>query len=107
MAGCLIVVRVFLNSKTSKRGKLADAEVHFQDGPMRGLRLCGFGVWGTRASQETREATNVTFPRQAYQTRKKEKRDYMILRTQPGMPASRVNEITELILDAYEEERQA
>lgn len=29
-------------------GKLADAELHFTEGPLAGLRLVGFAVWEAR-----------------------------------------------------------
>jgi hypothetical protein len=67
--------------------------------------MCGFGVWGDKLPKDQKEKTSVTFPKQSYQTRSKEKRDYMILRPQPGMPPSTISELTSLILDAYEAER--
>jgi len=35
-------------STSTPAGKLADAELHFTDGPLAGLKLVGFGVWERR-----------------------------------------------------------
>jgi hypothetical protein len=43
---------------TTPPGKLADAELHFHDGPLAGLKLIGFAVWERR----TGSGRNVTFP---------------------------------------------
>jgi hypothetical protein len=42
-----VVVKITQNGKEKNvpAGKLADAEVHFTDGPMHGLKLIGFTVW--------------------------------------------------------------
>jgi hypothetical protein len=101
-----LVVSIVCHNKASKSNKLADAEIHFTAGPMRGLRLCGFTIYG-KWEQKKLTATNVTFPKRTYQTRQKETRDYMLLRPQPGVPAERVNDIAELILAAYESQKTA
>jgi len=41
-------------------GKLADAELHFTDGALEGLKLIGFAVWESRGGGSGR--LNVTFP---------------------------------------------
>ncbi len=41
-----------------ERPKLADAELHFTDGPVAGMKLTGFAVWEHRDSGKR----NVTFP---------------------------------------------
>lgn len=54
--------RFFPNDKGNPPGKLADAELHFQDGPFAGLKLIGFSIWERKGG-----GRNVTFPaRQAY-----------------------------------------
>ena len=57
-----MVVKITPNDKGNPPGKLADAELHFTDGPLEGLKLIGFGVWETR----TGARRNVTFPARAY-----------------------------------------
>ena len=43
-----MVVKIMPNDKGTPTGKLADAELHFTDGEMQGLRLLGFAVWERR-----------------------------------------------------------
>ena len=43
-----MVVKIMPNDKGTPSGKLADAEVHFTDGELQGLRLLGFAVWERR-----------------------------------------------------------
>ena len=56
-------------------GKLADAELHFTDGPLAGLKLIGFAVWERRTSREV----NVTFPARQYAVNG-ERRSFALLR---------------------------
>src|SRR5262245_43950754 len=53
-----MTLRFVANVRRRSRGKLADVELHFDEGPLSGLKLIGFGVW--RGRQET--AWRVTFP---------------------------------------------
>jgi hypothetical protein len=39
-----ITVTITPNDKGNPAGKLADAELHFTDGPLSGLKLIGFGA---------------------------------------------------------------
>jgi hypothetical protein len=39
-----MTVTIIANDKGNPAGKLADAELHFSDGPLAGLRLIGFGA---------------------------------------------------------------
>ena len=57
-----LVVKITPNDRSNPPGKLADAELHFTDGPLAGLKLLGFGIW------ERRNGTgrNVTFPARNY-----------------------------------------
>jgi len=41
---------------------LADAEIHFTEGPLEGLKLIGFAVWETRGGGKR----NITFPARQY-----------------------------------------
>ena len=45
-------------------GKLADAELHFTDGALEGLKLIGFAIWESRGGSGGR--LNVTFPARQY-----------------------------------------
>ena len=51
-------VRIVPGNTGGPSGKLADAELHFNDGLLAGLKLVGFTVWDRRDSR----ARNVTFP---------------------------------------------
>jgi hypothetical protein len=39
-----MVVKIVPNDKGNPQGKLADAELHFSDGVLEGLKLIGFGA---------------------------------------------------------------
>ena len=39
-----VTVKFVVNEKGNPPGKLADAELHFNDGALAGLKLIGFGV---------------------------------------------------------------
>ena len=39
-----MVVKITPNDKGNPVGKLADAELHFSDGALEGLKLIGFGA---------------------------------------------------------------
>ena len=50
-----MTIKITPNDKGNPPGKLADAELHFTDGPLEGLKLIGFGDLGAprrRAGQE-------------------------------------------------------
>ncbi len=53
-----IVVKITPNEKGNPPGKLADAELHFIDSELDGLKLIGFGIWERRGGT----GRNVTFP---------------------------------------------
>jgi hypothetical protein len=55
-------IKIVANEKGNPPGKLADAELHFSDGPLAGLRLTGFAIWERR----TGGGRNVTFPARSY-----------------------------------------
>ena len=58
-----MVVKIAPNDKNNPPGKLADAELHFTEGLLEGLKLIGFAVWERRAKGGGR---NVTFPARQY-----------------------------------------
>jgi hypothetical protein len=79
----------------------ADAELHFSDGPLGGLKLIGFSIWERRTSG----GRNATFPARQYSVNG-ERRSFALLR--PIIDATAQDRIRELILDAYAEyEEQA
>ena len=43
-----MTIKITPNDKGNPPGKLADAELHFSDGPLEGLKLIGFSIWERR-----------------------------------------------------------
>jgi hypothetical protein len=98
-----MTIKITPNDKGNPVGKLADAELHFGDGPLDGLKLIGFSIWERRGGDGGR---NVTFPSRQY-TVNGERRSFALLR--PIVDASTQNRVRALILEAYAdfEERAA
>ena len=98
-----VVVRITPNEKNNPPGKLADAELHFVDGPLEGLKLIGFAIWERR----TGTGRNVTFPARQYVVNG-ERRSFSLLRPANG-DATAQDRLRELVLQAYAdyEERAA
>ena len=95
-----ITVKIVPNDKGNPPGKLADAELHFTEGALEGLKLIGFSVWERR----TGNGRNVTFPARQYSVNG-ERRSFALLR--PTTDATLTERVRDLILDAYAEyERQ-
>jgi hypothetical protein len=92
-----VVIRILPNDKGNPPGKLADAELHFQDGPFEGLKLIGFAVWERRGNGGGR---NVTFPARQYSVNG-ERRSFALLR--PIVDSTAQNRIRDLILEAFQE----
>jgi hypothetical protein len=90
-----VVVKITPNDKSNPPGKLADAELHFTEGILDGLKLIGFAVWERRGGNGGR---NVTFPARQY-TVNGERRSFSLLR--PVGDATAQDRIRELILQAY------
>src|SRR3954469_19951871 len=91
-----IVVKISANEKGSPAGKLADAELHFADGPLDGLKLIGFSIWERRGGK----GRNVTFPARSYAVNG-ERRSYALLRSIGDVQAQ--ERVRDLILEAYAE----
>ena len=91
-----MIVKLTPNEKNNPPGKLADAELHFTDGPLEGLKLIGFSVWERR----TGGGRNVTFPARQYSVNG-ERRSFALLR--PIAEATAPERVRELILQAYAE----
>jgi len=91
-----VTVKITPNDKGNPPGKLADAELHFTEGVLEGLKLIGFGIWERR----TGGGRNVTFPARQYSVNG-ERRSFALLR--PVADATAQDRIRELILQAYAE----
>ena len=94
-----LVVKITPNEKQNPPGKLADAELHFTDGDLAGLKLIGFSVWERR----TGNGRNVTFPARQYAVNG-ERRSFALLRPIGDMSAQ--ERIRDLVLQAYAEYEQ-
>jgi len=91
-----MTIKIVLNDKGNPPGKLADAELHFTEGPLEGLKLIGFSVWERRGGS----GRNVTFPARSYSVNG-ERRTFALLRpisntTEPNMA------LRDAILEAYD-----
>ena len=82
---------------TGPQGKLADAEIHFLDGPCAGLKLIGFAIWQQRSGG----GRNVTFPARTYSVNG-ERRSFALLR--PLADTAPQDRLRDLILEAYDAE---
>ena len=91
-----MTIKILPNEKGNPPGKLADAELHFTDGPLEGLKLIGFGVW----ERKTGAGRNVTFPARQYSVNG-ERRSFALLRPLADITAQ--DRIRELVLQAYAE----
>ena len=92
-----MVVKIASNEKGNPNGKLAEAEVHFTEGVLQGLKLVGFAIWERR----TGGGRNVTFPARSY-TVNGDRRSFALLRPS-GSDAQAQDRVRELILQAYSE----
>lgn len=90
----VITVKITPNDKGNPPGKLADAELHFTDGPLAGLKLIGFAIWERRGNA----GRNVTFPARQYSVNG-ERRSFALLR--PVVDTTAQNAVRDLILEAY------
>jgi hypothetical protein len=90
----MMTIKITPNDNDNPPGKLAEAELHFIEGPLAGLKLIGFAIWERR----TGGGRNVTFPARQYAVNG-ERRSYAMLRP-IGDTAAQEN-IRQLILDAY------
>jgi hypothetical protein len=91
-----VLVKVTPNDKANPPGKLADAELHFTDGPLAGLKLIGFAIWERRSGG----GRNVTFPARQYAVNG-ERRSFALLR--PIVETTAQHTVRDLILEAYAE----
>jgi hypothetical protein len=91
-----VIVKITPNDKGNPPGKLAEAELHFTEGILEGLKLIGFSVWERR----TGGGRNVTFPARQYSVNG-ERRSFSLLR--PIDDPAAQERVREAILQAYTE----
>jgi hypothetical protein len=87
-------VKIIPSESNGQPGKLADAELHFDDGALEGLKLIGFAVWEGRSGA----GRNVTFPARQYSVNG-ERRSFALLRA-INDPAAQ-QRVKALILSAF------
>ena len=92
-----MTVRITPNDKGNPPGKLAEAELHFADGPLEGLKLIGFAIWERRGAAGGR---NVTFPARSYSVNG-ERRSFALLR--PIVDATAQSKLRDIVLEAFQE----
>jgi hypothetical protein len=86
-----------------RRGKVADAELHFdaQDGPLAGLKLIGFGIWTAPAIADGEvpgRCFSITWPARTYSVNG-ESRSFALLR--PLTDARDQDGVRDLLLAAW------
>jgi len=91
-----MTIKITPNDKGNPAGKLADAELHFTEGPLAGLKLIGFGIWERRSGT----GRNVTFPARQYSVNG-ERRSFALLRPITDVQAQ--DRVRDAILLAYVE----
>ena len=91
-----MTIKITPNDKGNPPGKLADAEVHFSEGPLEGLKLIGFAIWERRGGS----GRNVTFPARQYSVNG-ERRSFALLR--PIGDTMSQAKLRDLILEAFQE----
>jgi hypothetical protein len=94
-----MLVRISRNDKGNPPGKLADAELHFAEGALDGLKLIGFSIWERRNGG----GRNVTFPARQYSVNG-ERRSFALLR--PLAEGGAQDRLRDLILHAYDEHEE-
>ena len=95
-----MTIKIVPNEKGNPPGKLADAEIHFAEGALEGLRLIGFSIWERKGGP----GRNVTFPARSFSVNG-ERRSFALLR--PIADSTAQNRIRDLILEAYAEHADA
>ena|SRR5918999_6555604 len=91
-----MTVKITPNEKGNPPGKLAEAEIHFDDGYFQGLKLVGFAVWERKSGN----GRNVTFPARQFVVNG-ERRSFALLRPIADLTAQ--DRVRDLILQAYRE----
>lgn len=86
-------IEIVRNENGGPAGKLADAEIHFREGTLAGLKLVGFSIWEGRDG-----GTHVTLPARQY-TVNGERRRFVLLR--PVSDAGTTDTLRSAIAAAY------
>jgi hypothetical protein len=89
-----VTVKIISNDKATPVGKLADAELHFTEGELAGMKLIGFSIWERRVGG----GRNVTFPARQY-TVNGDRRVFSLFR--PIHDATAQDRVRELVLQAF------
>ena len=91
----IVTIKITPNDKGNPPGKLAEAELHFTEEPLAGLKLIGFSIWERRGGG----GRNVTFPARQYSING-ERRSFALLR--PIVDTTAQSNLRELILQAFQ-----
>ena len=91
-----MMVKFSPNDRNNPPGKLADAELHFAEGLLDGMKLIGFGIWERKSGS----GRTVTFPARQYSVNG-ERRSFALLR--PIVDAAAQDRVRDFILHAYAE----
>ena len=94
-----MTIKITPNDKGNPPGKLAEAELHFSEGPLEGLKLIGFSIWERRGGN----GRNVTFPARSYAVNG-ERRTFALLR--PIVDSTAQTKLRELILEAFHDHEE-
>ena len=91
-----MTVKITPNDQGNPPGKLAEAEIHVDDGSFPGLKRVGFSVWERKSGN----GRNVTCPARQFVVNG-ERRSFALLR--PIGDVSAQERIRDLVLQAYTE----
>jgi hypothetical protein len=94
-----MTIRIVPNDRGVPHAKLAEVQLVFEDGVLKGLKLEGFAIW------QGREGRHVTFPARAF-TVNGERRSHALLRPS-GADANSNEPLRALILQAFSDFEQA
>ncbi|MGH9162627.1 MAG: hypothetical protein ACRD2X_21880 [Vicinamibacteraceae bacterium] len=89
-----MTIKFLPNESGNPPGKVADVELHFEQGDLTGLKLTGFAIWERRGHN----GRAVTFPARQYSVAG-ERRSYALLRPIADITAQ--TQLGERILDAF------
>jgi hypothetical protein len=90
-----MTIKIVSYDKGNPRGKVADAELHFTDGPLEGLKLLGFAIW----ERKNGSGYNVTFPARQFSV-DGGRRSFSLLR--PIVDSTAQGRLRDVILEAFE-----
>src|SRR5262245_10693712 len=91
-----VVVKITPDDRGTAPSKLADAELHFIDRDLDGLKLIGFSIWKRRGGN----SRNVTFPARQYAVNG-ERGSFALRR--PIADVNGPNRVRELVLEVFAE----